>query len=191
MLQECVELLKNNHNLILTGAPGTGKTYLAKQIAEKLTNTKYDDKKNPQIKMVQFHPSYDYTDFVEGLRPTKNNGFELIDGVFKEFCKKILLKNNSIGNDNLEFGDNNFDNEKDQLKDLVKKEYNNLIEEIKGVMKTNKVFKVPMKTYYLEKDSSVNKDAYYCELIVEYGEKKETRNNLHKEGKWRQRIHIY
>ena len=64
-MEEYVNLLKSNHNLILTGAPGTGKTYLAKQIAEKLTNTKYDDKENPQIKMVQFHPSYDYTDFVD------------------------------------------------------------------------------------------------------------------------------
>ena len=85
-----IKLLKNNHNLILTGAPGTGKTYLAKQIAKAMGCS--DD----EIGFVQFHPSYDYTDFVEGLRPTGDNGqvgFERKDGVFKEFCKKALKIN--------------------------------------------------------------------------------------------------
>ena len=80
-------LLVNNHNLILTGAPGTGKTYLAKQIAKEMG---CDEK---HIKLVQFHPSYDYTDFVEGLRPIKQGGtlgFQRKDGVFKEFCKKAI-----------------------------------------------------------------------------------------------------
>lgn len=90
--------LENNRNIILTGAPGTGKTYLAQKMAKKLTNTKSDDKENPQIKMVQFHPSYDYTDFVEGLRPKTddngNIGFERKDGVFKKFCKKAAKDEN-------------------------------------------------------------------------------------------------
>lgn len=83
-------------NLIFTGAPGTGKTYLAKQIAEKMINCKPNElEKSEQFAFVQFHPSYDYTDFVEGLRPQKsigNNGvdFELMDGVFKKFCLKAL-----------------------------------------------------------------------------------------------------
>ncbi|MDR1003405.1 MAG: AAA family ATPase [Prevotellaceae bacterium] len=86
--QECIELLRSNRNLVLTGAPGTGKTHLAKQIAEQLTLGV-----DGHIGFVQFHPSYDYTDFVEGLRPTApdaqgNIGFERKDGVFKEFCKK-------------------------------------------------------------------------------------------------------
>lgn len=81
-----IELLKANHNIILTGAPGTGKTYLAKEIAREM---------NAEVGFVQFHPSYDYTDFVEGLRPTPpdengNIGFVRKDGVFKEFCEKAL-----------------------------------------------------------------------------------------------------
>lgn len=76
-----INILKANHNLILTGAPGTGKTFLAKKIAEEM---------KAEYKLVQFHPSYDYTDFVEGLRPVEkdgNIGFKRKDGVFKEFCK--------------------------------------------------------------------------------------------------------
>lgn len=78
------DLLTENKNLILHGAPGTGKTFLAKQIAEAMGCSK------DEIGFCQFHPSYDYTDFVEGLRPTKNNGFERKDGTFKSFCKKAL-----------------------------------------------------------------------------------------------------
>lgn len=82
---EYIQLLKANHNIVLTGAPGTGKTYLAKEIAREM---------NAEVGFVQFHPSYDYTDFVEGLRPTKNDndtiGFEPRDGIFIEFCKKAL-----------------------------------------------------------------------------------------------------
>jgi len=83
--QEYVTLLRSTHNLILTGAPGTGKTYLARQIADAM---------GAEVGFVQFHPSYDYTDFVEGLRPIQddngNVGFERKDGVFKAFCKKAL-----------------------------------------------------------------------------------------------------
>ncbi len=84
--QKYIDILETNKNLILTGAPGTGKTFMAKAIAEEM---------NAEIGFVQFHPSYDYTDFVEGLRPKNdekgNVGFERRDGVFKEFCKTTLL----------------------------------------------------------------------------------------------------
>lgn len=87
IMERYIKLLENNHNLILTGAPGTGKTYLAKEIAKALGATE----ENGTVKMVQFHPSYDYTDFVEGLRPrTDSDGFERIDGVFKKFCAKAV-----------------------------------------------------------------------------------------------------
>lgn len=82
-------LLLANHNVVLTGAPGTGKTYLAKEVAEKM---------RAERKIVQFHPSYDYTDFVEGLRPLSQGdslGFQRMDGVFKKFCKEALHADSS------------------------------------------------------------------------------------------------
>ena len=85
--QKYIDLLEANKNLILTGAPGTGKTFMAKAIAEEM---------NAEVGFVQFHPSYDYTDFVEGLRPKNdgngNVGFERKDGVFKEFCKSSIIR---------------------------------------------------------------------------------------------------
>lgn len=86
--KDLIELLKNNKNLILTGAPGTGKTYKAHQLARILCEDVEE-----RIGFVQFHPSYDYTDFVEGLRPTNGNtkvDFSLEDGIFKTFCKQAL-----------------------------------------------------------------------------------------------------
>lgn len=95
-----IKLLLNNSNLILNGAPGTGKTYLAKQVAAQMIyegnvpeGFEEDTKFVEQCGFVQFHPSYDYTDFVEGLRPKNDNGnigFERKDGTFKEFCAKAL-----------------------------------------------------------------------------------------------------
>ncbi|MBQ9173960.1 MAG: AAA family ATPase [Bacteroidales bacterium] len=81
-MNKYIELLEANKNLILTGAPGTGKTFLAKVIAKAMG----DD--NPGF--VQFHPSYDYTDFVEGLRPNDSGSFERVNGVFKQFCADAL-----------------------------------------------------------------------------------------------------
>ncbi|MDD7274756.1 MAG: AAA family ATPase, partial [Treponema sp.] len=66
LLDKYTKLLRNTHNLILTGAPGTGKTFMAKKLAEKMGCTP------DEIGFVQFHPSYDYTDFVEGLRPVQD-----------------------------------------------------------------------------------------------------------------------
>lgn len=86
--QKYIDLLKESKNLVLTGAPGTGKTFMAQTIARKMGCGKNE------MCFVQFHPSYDYTDFVEGLRPIMMSdgqmGFERKDGIFKEFCKKAI-----------------------------------------------------------------------------------------------------
>ena len=95
------DILKKSPNLILHGAPGTGKTYLAKEIAKELTGGNED-----QIGFVQFHPSYDYTDFVEGLRPVSNGDgtieFKLQDGIFKQFCQRAKEAQKTGGQDNFE-----------------------------------------------------------------------------------------
>ena len=92
-------ILFNNYNLVLTGAPGTGKTYLAREIAAAMIGCdKNELNNNDRFGFVQFHPSYDYTDFVEGLRPkddgTGNIKFERKDGIFKAFCANAAIAEN-------------------------------------------------------------------------------------------------
>lgn len=103
-MEQYKTLIERNFNIVFTGAPGTGKTYLAKQIAaqmilgkdfdEKSASDEEKNKMKEQHDFVQFHPSYDYTDFVEGLRPIEdekgNVSFRREDGVFMSFCRKAL-----------------------------------------------------------------------------------------------------
>lgn len=92
-------MLIESKNLIFRGAPGTGKSHLAKEIAADIISNGYYEKftqlseeQRKQVEFVQFHPSYDYSDFVEGLRPKVNDdgtmGFELQDGIFKKFIAR-------------------------------------------------------------------------------------------------------
>lgn len=108
------KILLQSKNLIFRGAPGTGKSYLAREIATYIVSKgktiKYDDlsaDQKKQIEFVQFHPNYDYTDFVEGLRPKINDdgtmGFELKDGVFKRFVTRARrnLENSKKSNETI------------------------------------------------------------------------------------------
>lgn len=84
-LVSLISLLENKKNLILKGAPGVGKTYIAKRLA----NVMMKEKDETRIHMVQFHQSYSYEDFIEGFRPkAEGDGFELKQGPFVKFARK-------------------------------------------------------------------------------------------------------
>ena len=80
-----VNVLKRKKNIILQGAPGVGKTFLAKRLAYSIMGEKDDE----CIKFIQFHQNYSYEDFVMGYKPIED-GFELKYGIFYNFCKKAV-----------------------------------------------------------------------------------------------------
>ena len=79
-------ILRIKKNIILQGAPGVGKTFVAKRIAFSMMGVKDVER----VMMVQFHQSYSYEDFIMGFRPS-TDGFELKRGVFYNFCKKAEI----------------------------------------------------------------------------------------------------
>jgi 5-methylcytosine-specific restriction protein B len=87
-VQQCVELLRHKKNLILQGAPGTGKTFVAKRLAYLLMGRK----DNSRVQMVQFHQSMTYEDFVQGYKPAADGGFKLEDGTFHKFVTAAMAK---------------------------------------------------------------------------------------------------
>lgn len=127
-------LLVANKQLIMNGAPGTGKTYSARNeiadillgISNKSEKEKEEIKKN-QLDMVQFHPSYDYTDFIDGIRPdllTGNLSYTLKNGSFKSFCRRagvierIYAAGKSVDANNI---DDFLSGEDKEIKDFWKK----------------------------------------------------------------------
>ncbi|WP_308267013.1 McrB family protein [Prevotella sp.] len=109
---KCADLLKSKHNIILQGAPGTGKTYNTAAIALSVLGIdgvdldnhdevmkKYEELQDDRIFFTTFHQSLDYEDFVEGLKPrvqTNENGeslgvtYEPEDGIFKRACNAVV-----------------------------------------------------------------------------------------------------
>ena len=91
-------LLLSNKQLIMNGAPGTGKTYSARNIIADIlldnlceSENKKEEIKKVRMDMVQFHPSYDYTDFIDGIRPDLSGNelkYSLKNGSFKSFCRR-------------------------------------------------------------------------------------------------------
>lgn len=80
-----VSLLQNKKNIILKGAPGVGKTFMADRLAHSIMGEKDDSR----IQMVQFHQSYSYEDFIEGFRPKEDGeGFERKTGPFVKFARQ-------------------------------------------------------------------------------------------------------
>ncbi|NLC14344.1 MAG: AAA domain-containing protein [Chloroflexi bacterium] len=81
-LNSIKRLIRNKKNIIIQGPPGVGKTFLARRLAYVLIGKK----DTSRVETIQFHQSYSYEDFVQGIRPT-SNGFAIKNGVFYDFCR--------------------------------------------------------------------------------------------------------
>ncbi|MCX6236921.1 MAG: AAA family ATPase, partial [Bacteroidia bacterium] len=84
--RETVDILKRKKNIILQGPPGVGKTFIARKLAYEMMKEVLDS----NIEMIQFHQSYSYEDFIQGLRPTQKGSFELKNGLFYTFCQRAI-----------------------------------------------------------------------------------------------------
>ncbi len=99
-----------NPNLIFSGAPATGKTYTVETRIKELQSIDIDAFPNdPSPKFTQFHPSYTYQDFIEGIKPSglDSNGnlkLEVMNGSFKQFCIDVRKKNEEMWNEITESG---------------------------------------------------------------------------------------
>jgi len=179
-----VDSLEDHKQIVLTGAPGTGKTYSATQYA--MENV---DKFGGAYEFVQFHPSYDYSDFVEGLRPVilststdSKPTFVKVDGLFKEFCRKIVMENyeeikNSHSGEGEDFKDlySRYEKEVESKYFFVIDEINRadlskvfgelmygLEESYRGIENSFQTQYQNLKTYEINKDGKAEKMAFDC-----------------------------
>ena len=90
-LQTLKSLLLRKKNLILQGAPGVGKTFVAQRLAFAMMGMKDDSR----VKVIQFHQNYSYEDFVMGYKPNGEGGFSLVNGIFYDFCQQARLHRES------------------------------------------------------------------------------------------------
>ena len=79
-----IDGLERKRNVVLEGPPGVGKTFIAKRLAYRVIGYKVPER----VRMIQFHQSYAYEDFVQGYRPKEKGGFKLHTGVFYSFCRE-------------------------------------------------------------------------------------------------------
>lgn len=81
---EMLAALQEKKNVVLQGAPGVGKTYVARRLAYALI----ESNDTQRIEIIQFHQSYSYEDFIQGFRPTPKGHFDLKYGIFHQFCRR-------------------------------------------------------------------------------------------------------
>ncbi|EDP96748.1 AAA family ATPase [Kordia algicida OT-1] len=183
----------NTPNVILYGPPGTGKTYAVKNSLDFLCQGD-----RSRYEFVQFHPSFTYEDFIEGIKPkgvTENGNikFELVDGIFKRFCKRAKENPNKdyyfvvdeINRANLSsvFGETLLCIEKDYRHDgisddnLIKTQYSSLIEDMikeseenKGLayhlVDGNAYFGVPKNVFFIGMMNDVDKSIDAFDLAL-------------------------
>ena len=113
MITQATKLLKSKKNLILQGAPGTGKTYATAALALSvigITDVDFNDhaavmrkyeelRGQKRIFFTTFHQSMDYEDFVEGIKPQVEDGqvgYSVEDGIFKEVCKNVSVNSDIV-----------------------------------------------------------------------------------------------